>query len=376
MEKKKLLMFHPALAPYRIDEFNALNCLYELKIVFLSENLWNQKFNQSRLLSQLTFRYSYLLKGIGFKERIFRFGMLRTIREFKPDIILGYEFSPVTQYLIILKRLGIISQKIGSITDDSIDICSHIQSTFRSTARKIALKHLDFLVVMSQEVSAYYQKEFHLNKNQLIIAPIIQDPERLRKNSKTLEKTASEYLQRFQLAEKKILLFVGRLVQEKGLTIFLETIHPLLLENNQILVVMVGEGDELKKLQSMTEQKHLNDRIIFPGRYEGDELYAWYLCASGFVLPSTYEPFGAVVNEALIFGQKVLCSQYAGASSLIRADNGLIYNPLNKEESIEKIKLFINDIETVRDVSLSKKPSLITNHQQEFIEEWEKTGLL
>ena len=171
-------------------------------------------------------------------------------------------------------------------------------------------------------------------------------------------------------------MFVGRLVQEKGLTIFLETIHPLLLENNQILVVMVGEGDELKKLQSMTEQKHLNDRIIFPGRYEGDELYAWYLCASGFVLPSTYEPFGAVVNEALIFGQKVLCSQYAGASSLIRADNGLIYNPLNKEESIEKIKLFINDIETVRDVSLSKKPSLITNHQKEFIEEWEKTGLL
>lgn len=376
MEKKKLLMFHPALAPYRIDEFNALNSLYELKIVFLSENLWNQKFNQSRLLSQLTFRYSYLLKGIGFKERIFRFGMLRTIREFKPDIILGYEFSPVTQYLIILKRLGIISQKIGSITDDSIDICSHIKSTFRSTARKIALKHLDFLVVMSQEVSAYYQKEFHLNKNQLIIAPIIQDPERLRKNSKTLEKTASEYLQRFQLAEKKILLFVGRLVQEKGLTIFLETIHPLLLENNQILVVMVGEGDELKKLQSMAEQKHLNDRIIFPGRYEGDELYAWYLCASGFVLPSTYEPFGAVVNEALIFGQKVLCSQYAGASSLIRADNGLIYNPLNEEESIEKIKLFINDIETVRDVSLSKKPSLITNHQKEFIEEWEKTGLL
>jgi len=369
-------MFHPALAPYRIDEFNALNSLYELKIVFLSENLWNQKFNQSKLLPQLTFQYSYLLKGIGYKERIFRFGILRTIREFKPDIIMGYEFSIVTQYLILLKRLGLISQKIGSITDDSLDICSHIKSTLRSTARNVALKHLDFLVVMSQEVSAYYQKEYHLNKNQLIIAPIIQNPDRLRKNSKILEKTASEYLQRFQLAEKKILLFVGRLVREKGLTVFLDTIHTILPENNQIVIVFVGEGEELQTLQSMAKSMQLSDRVIFPGRYEGDELYAWYLCASGFVLPSTYEPFGAVVNEALIFGLKVLCSQYAGASSLIRADNGLIYNPLNKEESIEKIKLFINSIETVRDVSLSKKPSLITNHQKEFIEEWEKTGLL
>ncbi len=376
MEKKKILMFHPALAPYRIDEFNALNRIFRLKIVFLSENLWNQKFNQSKLLSQLTFENSFLLKGIGYKERIFRFGMLRTIRGFKPDIIIGYEFSLVTQYLILLKRLGIISQKIGSITDDSLDICSHITSHIRSAARKIALKHLNFLVVMSQEVSAYYQQEFHLNKSQLIIAPIIQDPERLRKNSENLERTASEYRTKFHLGEKKILLFVGRLIQEKGLTVFLETLHPMLTEDNHLVMVMVGEGDELHRLQSMAEQMHVSDRVIFPGRYEGDELYAWYLCASGFVLPSTYEPFGAVVNEALIFGLKVLCSRFAGASSLIGPENGIIFNPVDKQEATEKIRLFLKSIHTVTDVSLSGKPSLITGHHEEFMEEWKKAEIL
>jgi len=50
---------------------------------------------------------------------------------------------------------------------------------------------------------------------------------------------------------------------------------------------------------------------------EAQQLHAWYLCSSGFVLPSIYEPFGAVVDEALIFGLKVLCSKYAGSSYLI-----------------------------------------------------------
>ena len=193
MEKKKLLMFHPALAPYRIDQLNALSRLFDLEIVFLSENLWNQKFDQSKLLSQLDFHYSYLLKGPDFNGTLFRFGMLKAIRKFDPDIVMGYEFSLTTQYLILLKRLGIISQTTGSVTDDSFDICSHVKSPFRSIARKLALKYLNFLVVMSDEVSFYYQKEFHFNKNKLIIAPIIQEPERLRKNFKKLEEKLLGY---------------------------------------------------------------------------------------------------------------------------------------------------------------------------------------
>ena len=120
----------------------------------------------------------------------------------------------------------------------------------------------------------------------------------------------------------------------------------------------------------------LTERILFPGRYEGDKLYAWYLCASGFVLPSIIEPFGTVVNEALIFGLKVFCTQYAGASCLIRTNNGLIYNPLNQEETREKLKLFLSGIDIVKDVDLSQKPSLITNHQQEFVDEWKKLECL
>ena len=52
MIKKKLLIFHPALAPYRVDQFNSLNEIFDLEVVFLFNNQWTFKYDQARLLSQ------------------------------------------------------------------------------------------------------------------------------------------------------------------------------------------------------------------------------------------------------------------------------------------------------------------------------------
>ena len=76
---KKLLIFHPALAPYRIDQFNDLSKIFDLEVVFIFNNVWNHKFDQRNLTSQLEFKFSYLLTGICFKGRVFRFGILKKI---------------------------------------------------------------------------------------------------------------------------------------------------------------------------------------------------------------------------------------------------------------------------------------------------------
>ena len=372
MNKKKLLIFHPALAPYRVDQFNALSLLFELEVVFLYDNLWSYKMDQSRLLSQLNFKVSWLLKGPRYKGRVFRFGMLKKIRTINPDIIIGYEYSFTTQYLILLKRLGIIRQEIGSVIDDSIDICYHVQSRVRSQARKYAVKQLDFLVVNSDKVSQFYQDTFGLGDHQVIISPLLQDPEKLRSKPAELESVAEKYIQKYNLYGKKVLLFVGRFIPEKALPNFLITFNSILLEQKDTIFVLVGEGDEIQTLKAIIQEKHLEEKVILPGKYEGQELYAWYLCASVFVLPSVSETFGAVVNEALIFGLKVLCSQYAGASCLINSDNGLIFNPLDEKDTKTKINLFMAAIEPVRTVDMTKKPSLMGSHEQQFSNEWRK----
>lgn len=183
---------------------------------------------------------------------------------------------------------------------------------------------------------------------------------------------ANQYTQQYNLTGKKNLLFVVRFIQEKALPNFIDAIHFLLLEREDLVLVLIGDGDEKHKVQAQIVEKQLEQKVFLPGRFEGEELYALYLCASGFVLPSTYEPFGAVVNEALIFGLPVLCSKYAGASYLVSSDKGMLFDPLSENDTINKLKSFMTTIDAVGKIDLSCKPSLMTNAQDIFIREWAK----
>lgn len=370
--KKKLLIIHPALAPYRIDQFNAISRLFDLEVVFIFGNVWNHKFDQKKLLSQLIFKVSFLLKGPRLKGRVFRFGMYRSIRKINPDVVFGYEFSFSTQYLILLKRLGLLRQKIGTTIDDSIDICNNIQSKTRLFARRNAIKHLDYIVVLSTEVSEFYQKTFHLREIQIIVSPILQDADRLRSKAEDLDAIANQYARDYDLFGKKVLLFVGRFISEKALPNFVDTIHSLLLEHKDLVLVLVGDGDEKQKLQVQIAERRLEHKVLLPGRFEGEELYAWYLCASGFVLPSTYEPFGAVVNEALIFGLPVFCTKYAGASYLVQPGKGLLFDPLSKSDTTNGLLNFLPILSPVGKIDLMHRPSLMANENDMFTSEWNK----
>jgi len=370
--KKKLLIFHPALAPYRVDQFNSLSKLFDLEVVFVYENIDNNKFDQSKLLSLLEFKYSFLLKGIYFKGRVFRFGIFRKIKRFNPDIIIGYEYSFISQYLIFLKRIGLIHQRIGSTIDDSLEICNHVQSKGRYFARKISVNKFDILIVMSNEVSTFYQNTFNIRPNQIIVSPILQDPERLRENSNLLEIFANQYIKDYNLKGKKILLYVGRFSPEKGLIRFVNHIHTLLLDHKQVVLVLIGNGEEKTAIVNLLKDKSLEKKVIMPGRYEGQNLNAWYVCSSGFVFPSTYEPFGAVVNEALIFGLKVFCSKYAGSSYLVTPEKGMLYDPFSEKDTVCKLNLFLNEIDIVDKINLMNKPSLMSDHKSDFLLEWNK----
>lgn len=372
MKKKKVLIFHSALATYRVDQFNALNELYDVEVVFLLKNLWYYKMNQDELLSQSNFKVSYLLKGPRYKGRMFRFGVYSKIRKVNPDIILSYEYSLTTQYLLLLKQIGLINQKIGTLVDDSMDICYNVQSKIRLKARNYAVKRLDYLVLLSDEVSQFYKDTFNLSKNQLIVSPILQQPKKLRRNARSLELIAEKYVQNYNLKEKKVLLYVGRLVEVKAIPLFIRTIKAFLEEEKDLLLILIGDGTEKEKLKTLVKENNLEEKVLILGEYQGEELHGWYLSASGLVLPSIWEPFGAVINEALIFGLPVFCSSLAGASSWIKEEHGMIFNPLSSLDTQDRFKSFINKIAAVDKVDLDSKKCLMDFSTDKFNKEWRK----
>lgn len=82
--------------------------------------------------------------------------------------------------------------------------------------------------------------------------------------------------------------------------------------------------------------------MLFVGKKQGDDLLAYYNLGQIFVLPSFYERFGAVVNEALLAGCYTLCSNVAGASCLVKFPNGDIFDPMGQTDFVEKLDVALS----------------------------------
>lgn len=353
--KKKLLVYHNTLAPYRIDLFNALNEAFDFNIYFFRKNLREDKFDMSKLLSQLNFEPKFITSGLEHptKDRMLRFGYLKKIYLHNPDVIMCLEYNLMTFITAAYTKLFFPKIKVYTTSDDSVDVAENC-APIRKIGRFFCFWFLDGVVLGNDLAEVWYNRKFP--KVRTTVIPIIQKEERLNSIIKNAQPITNEYIKRYKLENKKVLLFVGRLVAVKNLDFLIEVFSRFVSTNKDVKLILVGDGKMKNELIKLTESLKIQENVIFAGRHEYDALYAWYPIADYFILPSTYEPFGAVVNESLIAGVPVICSNLAGASSLINDKNGIIFNPTDKEELLS----ILNDVFDSKNTSIKKTSNNIS----------------
>ena len=320
---KKVLVFHPALAPYRVDFFNLLSKRVDLVVVFLLRNLEDQKFDQEKLLSMTRFRYRFLDSGFNVRSRFFRFGVRKLLEEEKPDVVIGFEFSPVTCQLALLSRGA--RWRFWTTSDDNamqIAFCGGL----RRAVRSFVLKRLDGLIVTNNDAGAAYA-QVHPNIK-IKAVPIVHDTAQMRTNEEMVFSIGNEWRKCNIPAEwKKLVVFVGRLAPEKNLHWLIERMKDA---PEGLGLLIVGDGDERASLERQIAQNGLCNRVMLAGRFEGEALYGIMAVSDVLALASTSEPFGAVVAEGLAWGTPVAVSECVGAKTLIDDDNGRIF-PLSDQ---------------------------------------------
>lgn len=352
--KKKLLVFHPVVAPYRVDLFNYLSTFYEIKFYTFRKNLTSQKFNYENISKELKFRPIVLDQFYKIPYFKIRQGIFAAIREFSPDIVLVSECGYASIAPIIYKKIFRKHYKILSIIDDSYDMLTNNNqfSKKHEWAEKILIPYFNNIINVEPRASLYFQKKYKKG----IYFPIIQDEIRVRGLYEQALPTSQQYINQYQLREKKILLFVGRLVALKNVKFLIQAFNKL--NNPNVVLVIVGSGEEENVLKQIS---YNNPNIIFTGRLEGEALYAWYNIAELFVLPSTQEAFGAVTNEALIGGCFALVSHKAGSNCLIESGiNGYIFNPYNEQEFVELLQ------KTIKETPLRRYPLIIRKSKMQL----------
>lgn len=340
----KVLIFHPALAPYRVDFFNALNDFFKASFYFSLKNVSDQKFDQDNLKSLCNFNCNYISGGFEFLGRSIRFGVFKIIKLEKPDIILCAEYGQITLLVVLYNKIFNTSIKVYTISDDSI-ANSMSRKGIRSVFRNIISKNIEGVIFASEEVATWFTENID-NSVKALSFPIIHSDLSLIKVFNESIPDANYNIKKYDLLGKKVILFVGRLVEVKNLYFLIKCFSKI--EDNNCRLVIVGDGDLNLKLNLFANELGIDNKIIFTGRKEGTTLYNWYTIAQVFVLPSTYEPFGAVVNEALVGGCFILCSKLAGASSLINEENGLLFSPFDEIEFTHMLREEIYRISPLR----------------------------
>lgn len=360
---KSLLVFHPALAPYRVDFFNALSLDYITKFYFNFTNVQDQSFDQQNIKKQIKFNPSYLNKGFEFMSRSIRLGVISIIQKEKPNIVICSEFSQITIITYVYYVLTKKKFRLFTMCDDSLEN-SKERYGIRFFLRNFISRRIDGVIYCSDEVASWNKCHISSKINSLEM-PIIHDDKIFRnKLAQSLQKS-SEYIENYKLKDKKIILFVGRLVSVKNIPVLLDAFAQVYSEN--CILVIVGSGPLDTLLHKIVLNRNLKMNVIFTDRLEGNELYAWFNLAQIFVLPSTYERFGAVVNEALLAGCYVMCSNKAGAATLIDENNGVVFKPEDVNDLALKLKKQISLTDSIVDnVPTLRKSRMRFTFQEKF----------
>lgn len=140
-----------------------------------------------------------------------------------------------------------------------------------------------------------------------------------------------EFRARFALPEEKLVLFVGRLVYEKGAHVLVNAI-PKIIDKVNAKFVFVGSGYMKDQLSTIVRSMGLEHKVLFTGFVDEETLIRLQSCADVSVVPSLFEPFGIVALEAMAARSAVVVSDTGGLGEIVDHDvTGVKVYPNNPE---------------------------------------------
>ena len=136
-------------------------------------------------------------------------------------------------------------------------------------------------------------------------------------NSYTGVERDYDFRRQYAADNEKIILFMGRLVYEKGVQHLISAMPKILENYHDAKLVIAGKGGMLDELKAQVEAMGLGQKVYFTGYLNAKQVSKMYKCADISVFPSTYEPFGIVALEAMLAGVPTVVSDVGGLNEIV-----------------------------------------------------------
>ncbi|MGN1301042.1 MAG: glycosyltransferase family 4 protein [Clostridia bacterium] len=152
-----------------------------------------------------------------------------------------------------------------------------------------------------------------------------------------------DFRRKYAMDNEKIILFMGRLVYEKGVQHLISAMPKILSGYHDAKLIIAGKGGMLDQLKEQVNAMGLGNKVYFTGYLNAKQVSKMYKCADVSVFPSTYEPFGIVALEAMLAGVPTVVSDVGGLNEIVehRVDGMKSYagNPNSLADSILELLL-------------------------------------
>ena len=123
---------------------------------------------------------------------------------------------------------------------------------------------------------------------------------------------------------EKIILYVGRLVYEKGIQNLIAAMPKVLNGYHDSKLIIAGKGGMIDELRDEVRRLNIENKVYFTGYLNLNQVTKMYKCADVAVFPSTYEPFGVVALEGMLSGTPVVVSDVGGLNEIVQhRENGM-----------------------------------------------------
>ncbi len=197
---------------------------------------------------------------------------------------------------------------------------------------KCAVKYADEIIVLSKNVQTYFQKVY--GRETKYIPNGVSKP----------QKQNAHMIKQFGLEKDNYILFLGRMVPEKGLKYLIEAYKQL--DTDKKLVIAGGSSDTEEFVQELKEMCREDNRILFTGFVQGQILEELFSNAYFYVIPSDLEGMPLSLLEAMSYGNCCLTSDIAECTEVVE-DKAVSFRKGDVDDLKKKLQLLCEEEELV-----------------------------
>jgi len=202
-------------------------------------------------------------------------------------------------------------------------------SWYIKSGEKCAVKYADEIIVLSEGVKEYFMQTYG---RETVLVPNGVNCARPRE--------VKEISKKFGLEKNQYILFLARLVPEKGVRYLIEAYKQV--KTDKKLIIAGGSSDTAGFEAELREMAKDDDRIIFTGFVQGKTLEELYSNAYIYVLPSDLEGMPLSLLEAMSYGNCCLTSDIDECASVIE-DKGVTFKKGDVSDLRDKLQMLCDD---------------------------------